>query len=165
MEIPFKPVANRSYRIGLFALLLPLPFASAGMMYKTYAAALFYFLVGSYRRTSFLDGQLRRQLVIAFFPLRQQQSSVERFVQIEIESEADQRAGWGVFFILGPYSWIIFRVSDYLVPWFGGFYRLSLRSAKGKRVLVWQGNSDDFFEENLELLKETTGLPVERKGL
>jgi hypothetical protein len=86
-------------------------------------------------------------------------------VQIEIETEADQRAGWRVFFFLGAYTWIVFRIADYLLPWFGGFYRLSLRSAKGKRVLVWQGNSDDLFEENLALLENATGLPVERKGL
>jgi hypothetical protein len=72
VEISLKPAANRACRIGLLALLLlPLPFSSVGLMDKIYVTAMLCFLAGSYRRAAFCEGRLERQLVIAFFPVRQ----------------------------------------------------------------------------------------------
>jgi hypothetical protein len=47
-------------------------------------------------------------------------------------------------------------------PWIGEEYELWLVTAKGKRFLAWQGNGDNWFQHNLELLKQVTGATIER---
>ena len=41
----------------------------------------------------------------------------------------------------------------------GGSFR---SSPAGRRVLIWQGNGEITFRENLDLVEQATGLPVDR---
>jgi hypothetical protein len=70
-----------------------------------------------------------------------------------------------ILVLLVAFAWIgplLIRLMDWLVPWFGGDYKLWLRTVSDERVLAWQGNGEGNFRQNLEILEETTGLPVTR---
>ena len=163
MERSLKPIPRLWLRTVLFAVLLtPLLLSSVGWFQKLFVVAMLALMVGTFRRSWIRGDKFRTGMVVMFYPMRMRQWKLERFVAIEIE--IDDRLSFLWILVTGPMFWLLWRISDFLFPWIGGEFTLRLRTAKGKRVLVWQGNSEDHFETNLELLKTATGAEIQRKG-
>jgi hypothetical protein len=156
------PRINLRFRIGLCAVLLILLVISpGGWGGKFIGLAMIAFLTGSFRE-SFIDSDiLYVQLTICFIPLKLKKYRLKKYIQIEIELE--QPAGWWTFILLGPVYWLWMRIIDFTIPWFGGLFQLWIANKK-KRVLVWQGCSEDDFNHNLQQLKTATGLEAIRAG-
>jgi hypothetical protein len=104
-------------------------------------------------------GQFERSMVVLFVPLRSRRWSLDRFRQIEtdLESLDPETAFW-----IGGGWWLVWWLCDRMVPWLGGEYKLWLRAASGARVLAWRGNSERDYQDNLDLLRRRSGLPVAR---
>jgi hypothetical protein len=120
------------------------------------------FFLGSYRVARLNDGYFERRLVFMFVPLRFKRWQLDRCIQIETVFEEEMNVGWAL--LIGPVLWLWFWFFDWVLPWIGGGYVLRLRHGKGGKVLVWQGNSEANFHANLEILKNNTGLPIQRAG-
>ncbi len=159
MSTALKPEPQIWLRRILFVVaMIPLLFSSMSWYVKPVAAVMPAFLLGSYRLAYVSEGSLYLQMVVMFLPLRLRRYPLNRIVAIETKWTDAAHAGW--FLMFGLY-WLWCRLFDWLVPWMGGSYELWVRSAKGKRVLVWQGNSDEIYQENLELLHGAAGVPIE----
>ena len=156
------PEANLGFRIGLFAVLVLLIAISPGpWTRKIWGVLLFAFMTGSFRK-SFIEFEvIYIQLTVCFIPLKQKRYKLRRFKRIEIKLE--EQAGWWTFFLFGPIQWAWCRFLDFAIPWFGGTYQLWLGSGE-KKILVWQGCSDDDYEHNLKQLQTATGLEAIRTG-
>lgn len=156
------PRINQRFRIGLCLVLLILLAISPGVWVgKFIGATMIAFLTGSFRE-SFIDGDiLYVQLTICFIPLKQKKYRLKKYTRIEIELE--QPAGWWTFFLFGPVYWLWMRIIDFAVPWLGGLFQLWVANKK-KRVLVWQGTSEEDFNRNLQSLTNATGLEAVRTG-
>jgi hypothetical protein len=124
-----------------------------------FCAAMAFFL-GSYRVARLKDGRFERRMVIMFVPLKTRRFQLDRCTDIETHWEGGMRVEWSL--LTGAWLWIFWTLFDWLIPWLGGSYRLRLRRVKGGPALVWQGNSEANFQANLEILKNNTGLPVQR---
>lgn len=194
MERVIHPVSNVRLRAGILAgLIVLLLFSDGAWTMKLLAAALMLFFTGSFRRASIDGNKLETQLTLGFVPLRAKKYKLSRFAEIEIDVDSGIDVGmivvgvittvclWMAYtqmlpwFLVGPFGvialvlsgvsvWLIWKGSDRLLPWFGGRYRLRLRSLRGNQILVWQGNREDHFDDNLETLRTATGLPIERRG-
>ncbi len=163
MERSLQPNPRLWLRAVLFAVLLtPLLLSSVGWFQKLFVVAMLALMVGTFRRSWIRGDKFRTGMVVMFYPMRMRQWKLERFVVIEIELENRLHFLWVL--ATGPMLWLVCRISDFLFPWIGGEFTLWLRTAKGKRVLAWQGNSEDHFETNLELLQNATGAEIQRKG-
>jgi len=121
------------------------------------------FVLGSFRLAKFREGHFERRMIFMFVPLQLKRWPMERFVDIETRFGDPGAMGgmlifsiFNIFFVL--WSWLF----DRLIPWLGGRFQLRLKLAGKGRVLVWQGNSEKTFQENLEILEQTTGLRVRR---
>lgn len=156
------PRINRPIRIGVFVVLLILLLISPGSWAgKFVGLVMIAFLTNSFRE-SFIDGDiLYVQLTICFIPLKMKKYRLKKYSQIEIELE--QPAGWWTFFLFGPIYWLWMRIIDFAIPWLGGLFQLWVANQE-KRVLVWQGCSEEDFDRNLESLKNATGLQAVRSG-
>ncbi len=121
--------------------------------------------LGSFPQARFAGDRFERAMFLLFIPARVKRWSLDRFISIETGTEVPVLDNSGldrVFWFWWWDWWLIWKLCDLIIPWLGGQYKLWLRSASGKRVLAWQGNSDRQFRDNMELLKHRTGLPVER---
>ncbi len=99
-------------------------------------------------------------MIVCFYPLPPKSCKLKRVVAVETKIE--QHAGWGTFFLFGPIQWVFSRVFDRLLPWIGGDYQIWLRQPKDKRLMAWQGNSDEDYRENLDMLQSATGAEIGR---
>jgi hypothetical protein len=120
-------------------------------------------LLGSYPQAYLQEGAFCRELLVLFFRVQKKRWKLERFLQIEIDLEERPFDSMANVFKLGELLNRIWGLFDACVPWLGGDYKIYLRSASGKQVLAWQGSNDDQFQANLDLLRRTTGLKVERR--
>jgi hypothetical protein len=166
MSTLLLPRPRLGIRLGLwaalaaFGLISTAPWFAKGM-YSLWMA----FFVGSYRQAWINEGKLERRLVLLFIPLRTKRWSLDRFAQIE--TRWDEPSGFLSAMLFGPNVWILLRLNelffDRVFPWLGGPCQLWLRAGSGKRVLAWQGHSEDDYRANLDLLQRVTGLPNVRK--
>jgi len=149
-------------RAMICAVLLVLLALSPGSLSGKFVGLLMIaFLTGSFRR-SYLDAEIAHvQMVVCFIPMKMKRYRLKRFHEIEIMLE--EPAGWWSFFLFGPIQWLWFRALDFAIPWLGGLYQIWL-ARPDKKVLIWQGCFDEDFEQNLEMLKSTTGYDVSRAG-
>jgi hypothetical protein len=156
------PRPNVKFRVGLAAVLLVLLALSPGVMQAKFVGLLtITFLVGSYRR-SYLDADAAYvQLTVCFIPLKRKKYRLRKFNHLEIMLE--EPAGWWTFFLFSPVYWIWMRALDFAIPWLGGLHQLWLSNPK-RKVLIWQGVSDEDFQQNLKQLETATGLRAERSG-
>lgn len=116
--------------------------------------------LGSYPVIMIRNQRLVRQWFVVFVPLRPRRWKIDRFVQIETDTE--EQTGFLSLLFFGFQWWLIWSLCDRLMPWAGGGFRLSFRAASGKRVLAWQGNGERNFRRNLQMLESASGLPVVR---
>jgi hypothetical protein len=116
--------------------------------------------LGSYPRQRIVSGHFVRETTIAFVHARTKRWKLDRFVSIETALET--RPGIFAAVVMGPMLWAMYHFLDWVVPWLGGDYKLHLRTDSGRRVLAWQGNVEEYFKTNLDILRKATNLPVER---
>ena len=156
-----KPDPKLAIRAVILAVLLvPIFFTSAHWVMKLFLVVLMALLVGTVWRTDVRDARLERQLILAFVPLRTKRWSLDKFQRIETAYKPPTTV-WAAVGI-GAVWWLMWRAFDWLFPWLEATYQLYLRGKTGKRVLAWQGNSEENFQANTDLLIERTGLPVQR---
>lgn len=156
------PRVNLRFRIGLCVVLLILLAISPGNLgAKFIGLTMITFLTGSFRKSFIESDVLYVQLTISFIPLKLKKYRLKKYTQIEIMLE--QPAGWWTFFLLGPVYWLWMRGLDFAIPWLGGLFQLWL-AHRDRKVLVWQGCSEEDFNHNLQELKNATGLEAVRSG-
>ena len=117
--------------------------------------------IGSFRQARVLEGHFCRELYVMFVRVQAKKWKLERFVGIETSLEESPFDNLAQISRIGELFNKAWRFIDSCVPWFGGEYKLWLRAASGKRVLVWQGSRDEDFQDNLRLLVRVTRLPIE----
>ena len=144
----------------LGVLLIPIFLSSGFWLIKLFLTVLMAFLVGTVWRSDVREARLERQLILAFVPLRTKRWSLDKFQRIDIVCKPPTTV-WAAAGI-GVVWWLMWRAFDWLFPWLEATYQLHLRGKTGKRVLAWQGNSENDFDENTERLIQATGLPVQR---
>lgn len=155
-----QPRPRPGIRLAVFAILVALLAISPGRLpAKGVGLVTIAFLTGSYRRALVEEEKLETQLVICFYPLRKRRVALRKFSRIEVAIE--EPSGWWVFFLFGPIQWLWNRILDHVFPWFSGIYQIRL-AAPNRSILVWQGCSDEVYEQNLELLRGLTGLEIAR---
>jgi hypothetical protein len=113
-------------------------------------------LLGTYPEIFVQGKELERRFRVLFVEVRVTRVSLEPATQIETDVEPALGIGWLAFF--GAWLWC--HILDPLVPWLGGDYRLWVRTHRGERIQVWQGNGEANFRENIEILTRETGLPL-----
>ena len=163
--VPNRQVWPRALVVlGFAALTTMLP----GEWYaKVWSVAAMTLVVGSFPVARVDDEAFERGMVIAFIPLRNRRWSVGGCRRIEFGHEADDEFST-LFFsgsrrLLLGWLWLWWWFFDWAIPWFGGSCSIWLRSQRGKRILAWQGNSERYLQENLDILRKATGLPAELK--
>ena len=158
------PQSRLWIRIIVFVALVGFALAtSASIVSKVIWVLSTAFLLGSFRVARIYDGQFERRMVFMFVPLKLKRWPMKDFVEIETRfGDPSATGGVLVFSILNIFFALWSALFDRLVPWLGGNFQLRLKLAGKGRVLVWQGNSEATFQENLELLERVTGLRVRR---
>jgi hypothetical protein len=156
-----RPLPRFGWRSALFALLiLPVVLSSGGLTGKVVSAVVAAVVTGTYRESRIRGQRFESRMVICFLPLRFRRWKLQQIVEIATDVEGRMGCGWVLVF--GPFLWLMWRLCDWLLPWIGGEYAIWLVLANGKRILAWQGNSDDNFQWNLELLERLARAPVVR---
>ena len=156
-----RPVRRWWLRFLIFAAVAVFPLLSSAALHKKviFAASMAAW-IGSYPVARIRGEQFERIMFIMFVPARTKRWSIDRFVSVQPESNpVDELAGawWWIF---GNW-YVLWAVLDWMIPWVGGPIKLWLRAGSGKRVLVWQGRSEQQFHENLDLLQRRMGLSIE----
>ena len=122
--------------------------------------AILVLFLGTYPETSIEDGRWVRRFRVAFWRAGTVSYPLKDCMRIEIDLEWRPSMEYGL--LMGVWNWVMLFVFDRLIPWFGGDYKLWLRTFRDERILAWQGNGSDNFRDNLEVLEEASGLPVVR---
>lgn len=162
MQTTLQPSPRVVLRFAIFLCLAAfISIGHASWISKLGFCASMAFLLGSYRVARVREGSFERRMVLLFVPLKTKRWPLDRFTEIETVWQDGIHVGWAL--LIGPGLWIFWRLFDWIIPWMGGSYQLRLRH-KGRRVLVWQGNSETVFQENLAILEGITALPVRRAG-
>lgn len=162
METLLLPNPRLPWRIAGFAVMVAIALISTVSWPSKIGFILWMaFFLGSFRIARIREDRFERRMVLMFVPLPLKSWPLKQFLHIETKTEAGP--GVGTLVVIGFAWWIVWYVLDWLVPWMGGNLKLRLRPPKGPRVVVWQGNSLDNFEENLRILHGATGLGVERR--
>lgn len=165
MEVFLRPVPRVVLRLIVFVLLALFGLLGTVWWNKLFWLVTMAFFCGTYRVSRISEGHFERRMVVMFVPLRWKRWPLEQFVEIEVLYEDPWSVGRLLPIALLNFVWVLwFRVFDWLVPWFGGSYKLRLRPAKGARIVAWQGNSEANFQTNVELLQDSTGLAVRRRS-
>lgn len=161
MDYQLKPHPRVGLRVGLLALFL-LPLLISSLNWPTKGGAIFFWtlLFGSCRLAWLRDDRFEQQLVIGFVPLKVQKYRLKRIDAIGIDTEEPVGCLW--ILILGVAMVLTFWVFDWLFPWVGGRYRIWLLTQSEKRILAWQGNSEETLHETLAQFEAATGLKFER---
>lgn len=121
--------------------------------------------LGTYPRVSLNHQMVQREFLVMFVSAHVRRWSWRKFVCIETGLEPRFGVGLGCLMaaMVGIWNVILAKTLDWLVPWFGGDYKIWVQDLSERRVLVWQGNGESYFRRNLDVLQEASGLPVERR--
>jgi len=157
--VPLQPVRRWWFRFIIFLGLAAIPFFSRAEWYKRviFAAGLAGWL-GSWPQARIRGDRFERVMYIFFVPARTKRWALDRFNGIQPDSDPREIAEAWMFFGIW---WLFWAAFDSLMPWLGGSYKLWLRAHSGRRVLAWQGNNQDHFQANLELLQRRSALPID----
>lgn len=160
MNRDLKPVPDRKIRLAVVAVLWVLALSvQAGWLEKLVLLLLVLVLVGSWRQFRVSPKSIKHRWTVCFAGLPHRRWSLRRFTRVEVcYEEATTTMDLVLFGWMGfLYGWII----SLCLPWIGGTYQIWLNDDHdNQRVLAWQGNSQEQFERNIEILQATTGLPL-----
>lgn len=162
---PLLPRPKIWLRVTILVLLVALAWIGSSPWYaKLIFCVAMAGLVGTFPRHQINLTYFEKEWFVFFVPLRVSRTNVSNLVQIETDLEEKLGMTGSVLagFFFGLFNLIMIWLSDWLVPWFSGDYKLWLRTKSDQRVLAWQGNGESNFRRNLELLKDLSGLPVTR---
>ena len=155
------------------------PLRRMGPRVGTLAALVLFLLIGSPSLLSFLGFTLVTALVLGTFPRAYvsptefEQQLIVMFISVRvtrwplndcgaIETDVETRVPWWSGFVFGIANLLWVWALDHLFPWFGGDFKIWLRTLSGKRILAWQGDGESRFRENLKILERQSGLPLTR---
>ena len=162
-RLSLEPVRNSRRRAIIWGALCAFALIGTAEILPKFAFCLSMGLIlGSFPQAHLENGAFHRDLYVLFLRVRKQRWKLERFVQIETGLEDRPFDSFANVFKSGELMNRIWGLFDACAPWLGGDYKIWLRAASGKRVLAWQGSNDDQFQANLDVLRRTTGLQVER---
>lgn len=99
---------------------------------------------------------------MGFVPVQTHKCKLAAVVYIGTKYGGDE-PGVGTFVLFGPVQYFFGYIFDFLIPAMGGPYELWLETAKGREFIVWQGFNQEYFEKNLELLRNQTGAEIKTK--
>jgi len=159
------PARNIKVRLIFLACLLALALiASVPWAPKIFFCVSMVFLLGTFPRYHIDRHKLEREFLVAFFLVQTKSWRLAPFEAIEtdLERQVSSLTMMLAAIFLG-FQWVMLKLMDYIVPWFGGTYRILFRHRDGQRILAWQGNGEASFRANLDTLEEITGLPVQRR--
>lgn len=159
MTQDLQPVPSRLTRlIVLVALWMLAVIGNTAWPAKLGFIATTALVFGTYRRFGVSPKSLRQQWTVAFVDLPQRQWKLKRFTRLEVTYAGS--TGILEFLLFGPMAFVYGWVVDRFFPWIGGTYQIWLNDESDRRVLAWQGNSQALYEENVEILKANSGLPI-----
>jgi hypothetical protein len=163
--IPLVPQPRVWLRLTILLLLIAFAWIGESSWYsKAIFALATTGLFGTFPRLRISTEYFQQQWFAAFLPVYGRRMRLDKLVQIEtdVETKMGMETGFALAFFVGLWDVLMIWLFDWLVPWFGGDYKLWLRTKSDRRILAWQGNGESNFRRNLDLLKDISGLPVTR---
>jgi len=163
MQDQLTPVLDRRIRFAVLAGLLVPVFLAPGLslLVRFAACVLPILFTGTFRVTRFRGASLETTFHFGFVPVLKHRCKLAAIVTIGTRYGGN--TGIWTFVLFGPVQWIFCWIFDYLVPALGGPFELWVETAKGREFVVWQGASQQHFEQNLELLCNETGATVKAR--
>ncbi len=121
-------------------------------------------LLGTFPRPRVSAEWFEVEWFAAFVPVRVRRVALADAIQIETDLESRMGLDTGILlaFFIGLWNVLMIWLVDWLVPWFGGDYKIWLRTGRDQRMLAWQGMGEGHFRRNLDILEDISGLPVTR---
>jgi hypothetical protein len=162
MSTPLYPRPRIWLRATVVVLLVALAWVGTTPWYaKTVFCLAMLGLLGSFPRPRIDSTCYEKTWFICFVAVRPIRIPWEKCIQIE--TDLDERLDAASSFLLfGVRDMLLGWIIDWLLPWFGGEYKLWLRTGPHDRVLAWQGNGEWNFRQNVDVLEDASGLPVTR---
>jgi hypothetical protein len=158
------PLVDLRVRIPIaIALLIPIPFVpDLPLFWRLVACIVPLAVTGTFRITRIHEGWIDTRLFMGFIPVRHHRCKLATVVALGVKYGGSE-PGIGTFVLLGPMQYVFGYLFDFLIPAIGGPYELSLETAKGREFMAWQGFNQEYFEKNLELLKNQTGAEIKSR--
>ena len=163
--MPLVPQPKIWLRVTILVLLVALAWIGESSWYaKGIFALAMAGLFGTFPRLRINTEYFQQEWFVAFLPVYGRRMRLDKLVQIETDVETRMGMGTGIVlaFFVGVWNVLMIWLFDWLIPWFGGDYKLWLRTKSDRRILAWQGNGESNFRRNLAALKDISGLPVTR---
>ena len=162
----FPPVPHKTVRMWVFGILCVLtlisPGETSGWSGRFAAMLMFAVMTGTYRISGVRKGRVETQMTVLYKPLKRHRWKLEHAEAIEVDyNEGD---GIMTYIFFGPIYWVCSHLFCHALPILGGRFTILLRMTSGRRIRVWQGNSQSRYDENLLLLEHYAKVPVERAG-
>lgn len=155
---PQLHLRNRLIALGI--LLIPVLLSyRIGIVWQILSCFMPIMLTGTYRVTKLKGDRFDTWFYLGFIGVNHVKCNLAAVVTIHTTYKAAQTGMW-TFFLFGPMQWILGMVFDRLLPVLGGPYEIWLETSKGREILAWAGFSQEFFEQNVALLKMRTGADV-----
>lgn len=161
MEHRLIPPVDLRVRIPmLIVLLIPVALAPRlSPVWRVLACFMPLMLSGTYRVSCIKGDWLETRLFLGFVPVRKNRCKLRTVMNIGTKYGGSEPGVW-TFMLFGPIQFIFGYLFDFMIPAIGGPYELWLETAKGREFIVWQGFSQQYFESNLELLRNQTGADI-----
>jgi hypothetical protein len=161
MDYQLKPYPRIHLRLGILAVfMLPLLLSTVSLLAKAFAFVFWTLLIGSYRQAFLREDRFEQHYFIGFVPLKVYKWRLKKLEALGLDTEEPVGCLWII--VLGVAMVLTFRVFDWLFPWVGGRYRIWLLTQSEKRILAWQGNSEETLHETLAQFEQATGMKCQR---
>lgn len=165
MQRELVPSTNVRIRLVFLGLLLaPIPFIpGVSWLIRVLACGLPLIFTGTYRVSRIIETTFQTRFYFAFipFPLKKCKLATVGYIETTYGSS---RPGIWTFILFGPLQFIMGWIFDYLIPSLGGPYEIWLITAKGREIIAWQGHNQQYFDANLELLQNQTGVEIRTRS-
>lgn len=153
------PIPQKTRRIVIWTCLSSLALiGSTSWLAKIGFIISMWFVCGTYRRFRATPKSLKHRWTVGFWDLPASSHPLRRFARIEVKYHSSTSYGELILFGLPAllFGWLL----NSCFPWLGGNYQIWLTNGSDNRLLAWQGNSQQAYEQNLEFLKSLTGMEI-----
>jgi hypothetical protein len=165
ISIPLTPQPKIWLRAAILAMLvLFIAIGQSSWFAKFGGCLMMAAWLGTFPRQRINSKVFEKEYFVCFVPIGIHRTRLTDVVRIETDVERRIGLSTGILLslFLGVINIICIRLLDWLFPWAGGDYKLWLQTKSDGRVLAWQGNGEENFKNNLDILQETTDLPIAR---